>query len=317
VGLAHSPNGPVSTKGRLSVFTPSSRPPAFRLTERDIAAIEAVYTYRFLTALQLHRLCFSGKETARRYTEHRLKCLFHAGYLGRMPKPSLRLGAPLAVYCLEQKGRDLLADRAGVAKREIVWEKWDNQKSLFFLEHTLALNELRINLSLALPMQGHTLLRYLDEQALRSQTFKQVVDDPLGGGAKIPLVPDGFCQLQLRDNRKLAICLELDRATEDMKQFKRKIRGYIVLWESGLYLRTYQTHSLTVLTVVSGRNPAHAGVRCGVLKEWTEAERRVAHEDTFSDLFWFTTLSQATPQQILTHPIWSVAGSDSLHQLIE
>ena len=53
------------------------------------------------------------------------------------------------------------------------------------------------------------------------------------------------------------------------------------------------------------------------LLDITNSQKDVARANTFEDLFYITTLEQATPQAILTEPIWSVAGKEGLHRLIE
>src|SRR5690242_11081113 len=104
---------------RLSVFTRSPSAPALQLTQRDIAAVAAVQELGFLTNDQLHRLCYGGKASGKTYAESRLKLLYQHGYLQRIPKPQLGLGAPKVVYCLDEEGRYLLAQQRGVSRREI------------------------------------------------------------------------------------------------------------------------------------------------------------------------------------------------------
>ncbi len=53
------------------------------------------------------------------------------------------------------------------------------------------------------------------------------------------------------------------------------------------------------------------------LLDITNSQKDVARANTFEDLFYLTTLEQATPEKILTEPIWHVAGKEGLHRLIE
>jgi hypothetical protein len=221
------------------------------------------------------------------------------------------------LYCLDSKGRDIVAEYKGLAKREVVWERWDRASSLFFLEHVIALNDFRITVTHACERANFRLLHWYDDHFLRSETMRDVVDDPLGGGAKIPIVPDSWVQLELPDGKRFSCFVELDRNTEERKQFTRKIRGYLVYWESGAYLRKYQTKGLTILTVVSARSPVHNDRRMRDLKAWTEAERSYGRADTFTDLFWFAPLPVLTSESVLHQPVWTVAGTDALHQLME
>jgi len=286
------------------------------MTQRDIEVVRWVHELRFLTARQIHRLCFEDKPSARTWCEQRLKVLFHHGYLGRVPKPSFGLGAPLAVYCLESKGRDLVAELQDVGRREVYWERFDNKRGYLFLEHTLALNDLRINIHLACENLGYELLEWQDERMLRSRAMKDFVDDPAGLG-RIPIVPDGWGRVRLADGRRMAFCVELDRGTQDIHPFKRKMRGYLAYWESGAYRRKYETNVLSVLTVVATGNSQRDRRRVEQLVGWTEEERRWARPETFTDLFWFCSLAHATPEAVLSEPIWRVAGRAGEHRLVE
>ena len=49
----------------------------------------------------------------------------------------------------------------------------------------------------------------------------------------------------------VSFCVELDRGTQWSEQYKRKVRAYLAMWESGLYEKHYNTRSLTVLTLVT------------------------------------------------------------------
>ena len=62
---------------------------------------------------------------------------------------------------------------------------------------------------------------------------------------------DGWGQILLRSGKRYSFCVELGRGTQWSEQYKRKVRAYIAMWESGLYEKHYNTRSLTVLTVVT------------------------------------------------------------------
>ncbi len=84
-----------------------------------------------------------------------------------------------------------------------------------------------------------------------------------------------------------------------------------------MYERLYNTRSLTVLTVVKTSDAAQDTNRVQQLLEITTNQKDVARANTFEDLFYITTLEQATPQAILNDHIWHVAGKEGLHRLIE
>ena len=72
-----------------------------------------------------------------------------------------------------------------------------------------------------------------------------------------------------------------------------------------------------MLTVVTTGDAAHDNHRVQQLLDITNTQKDVVIANTFEDLFYLTTLDKATPQTILTEPIWYVARKEEPHQLIE
>ena len=299
---------------RQPVFHRSKTKANFRLTERDCQIVTWVQELRFATAAQIHRLCFDDKPSAKSWSAQRLRLLYHHGYLARIPKPTL--GVPLAIYSLDKKGRELLHQKQNAPKVEIAWEHKDSHRAQLFLEHTIALNDVRITLMLASQQAGHQLTQWLSERTLKKRLGKEAIKD-LKGEGKLKLVPDGWGQIQLANGKRFSFCVELDRGTQWSEQYKRKVRAYLAMWESGLYEKHYNTRSLTVLTVVTTGDTEQDANRVQQLLDITNSQKDVARANTFEDLFYLTTLDKATPQAILTEPIWYVAGKDGLHRLIE
>ena len=87
-----------------------------------------------------------------------------------------------------------------------------------------------------------------------------------------------------RGSEQVAICLELDRATEDNLSFRSKIRKYVA-FASGAYQETFGTGSLTIAFVTTGSDR-----RVQQMKQWTRDELARLNALTFSDLFLFTSL---------------------------
>ena len=102
--------------------------------------------------------------------------------------------------------------------------------------------------------------------------------------------------------RRFSFCVELDRGTQWSEQYKRKVRAYLAMWESGLYEKHYNTRSLTVLTVVTTGDAEQDANRVQQLLAITNSQKDVARANTFEDLFYLTTLNKATPEAILTDP---------------
>ena len=286
----------------------------FKFTQRDGQIIQAVADLRFATTAHIHKLCFDGKPSAKSWCKARLQLLYHHGYVASILKPTL--GRPLAVYCLDKLGRDFLATMHDSPKTTLLWDKYDHGRSALFLDHALALNDVRINIAAAAAQNGHSLTQWLHERVLKQQLGKDVIKD-LKGEGKLKLVPNGWGQILLTNGKRFSFCVELDRGTQWSEQYKRKVRAYLAMWESGLYERLYNSRSLTVLTVVTTGAVERDSQRVQQLLDITNSQKDVASANTFADLFYLTTLDKATPQAVLTQPIWHVAGKEGTHKLLE
>jgi hypothetical protein len=293
--------------------------PGFRLTQRDIEIVKAVYTHRALSTPQIEALLFPSDNGQRHRTKtsrcrHRLKLLYHCGVLFRDEQPiKLRLGRKPLVYFLDRGAIPLLAEEFGVFCEDIGWKAKDNKVASRFIEHLLAINAVRVSVEVAAERNGLILRRWTDEKTLASQEMKDSVEirGPRGGVLKATIVPDGYFYLSDGEH-DFHNLLEVDRGTETVasnkfgrRDFSRKIRGYLAYYTSGRYEARYGSKLMHVLTVTTGRK------RLTNLK--TIAERLGGGD---RDLFWFTTLDQVSTETVLTEPIWEIAGRDGVHPLI-
>lgn len=155
--------------------------PGFNLTQRDIAIVEAVYTYRALTTTQIETLFAAGENGNRKAAmsriRHRLKMLFHHGFLFRDERPTrLTDGRKPLVYYLDRRGAELLASLRGVSQKEIDWKARDNNVGWMFLEHLLATNDVRIAIELSASQCGAVIEEWLDERTLKRREMRDTVE---------------------------------------------------------------------------------------------------------------------------------------------
>src|SRR4051812_28558567 len=87
------------------------------VTARDLAAVDEIGGFRFLTTSQVLALVWP-RPSQRRYGESRLRELFHRGWLSRLPLYD-RAGPPQAVYFLGQQGRRHYAARLGSTSADL------------------------------------------------------------------------------------------------------------------------------------------------------------------------------------------------------
>ncbi len=298
-------DGPSSAgrRERIPRYKRALVPPPMLLTSRDEAIIRWVYELRFATQEQLQKLLFSPRTASS--CKRRLTLLYHNRYLDRRLIP-LRstFGANRAAYCLDRRGAELLAFLDKTGETRVAWRPRDNDRELYFLEHTLASNQVRICATIAARELDYDLV-WTDERSLKSRTMRELVDDPKHPDAKLAVIPDGYFQLAT-DQQPLGFAVELDRGTVEEKPFKAKIRALGEWKVTGAYKRRFGTDSLRVLLVVAPTDRDRR--RLARVKAWTEAEGG-------QNLFWFADLNDLTSRTIFGSPVWQVAGRSGTFSL--
>jgi hypothetical protein len=308
----------------------SNNLPSLQLTPRDLAIIEAVYSFRALTTPQVEILLFPGKHdqfqaTAKRpqsgrtnRCRHRLKLLFHHGYLFReeLPVP-LTYGRKPLVYFLDKRGKMALCEHYGLEPKEIDWHPRHNTVGDNFIEHLLKTNDVRVAVMGAARRLDFTVAEWQDDRTLRKQQNRDyvMIAGPQGGKPrKVAVVPDGYFYLKT-PQYEFHFLLEADRRTVvgqysrwGGKDWARKVRAYLAYFtpqENGqpsLYQQRFGTPKLRILTVTTGLTRL-------------ENLKRVTEQVGGKSRFWFTTFDQVTPETILTEPIWQKAGQEGHFRL--
>lgn len=290
--------------------------PPLRLTKRDLAIVNACYEYRALNTPQIQQLFFNHSNTYGQLVQcqHRLKLLYHHGYLYRDEQPTkFREGHRPLIYFLDRKGAQLLSEYLGVEPAALDWHPRSNAAGAghLFLDHLLKTNDVRIAISLAAAQEQAVIESWLDDKALKSQQMKDYVQlhDIGSDEAPVALVPDGYFCLKL-GNRQQHHFLEADMGTvivawgnPDRRAWAKKIHTYLKYHEHGQFQQRYQANSFRVLTVTTGER------RLTHLKQVTEEAGGKAR-------FWFTTFSQLTPETALSQPIWHIAGREGVYSLL-
>lgn len=290
---------------------------AISLTLRDMEILQALWTARYLTAVQLQALFWresrGGQFGQTKACQRRLRQLTQHGLVRRIEQPVKRGEGPRPyIYALNKGGAELLGAELGIASDEVDWKPREAESNYPFLEHLLATNDFRIALTLACERQGFTLETWLDEKVLKSEEMREYVllTSVAGAQQRVAVIPDGFFVLQA-GQRRARCCVEIDRGMVTVaptaawqRGWTQKVRAYLEYQASGAYEKRYGSKNLWVLTV-------------------TTSERRLLHlkqatEEVGGDFrFWFTTFAQLTPETLLTAPIWHQAGNDQRHSLLE
>lgn len=295
-------------KPRLPRYKRAANPPPVTIGPREQAMLEAVYTYRYLTRNQIVRLLFNPHSAT--WVDDKLKRLYHNEYLERIFKPvTPGSGAFPAVYCLDRRGRDYLAELRGLQKGDILWKRAiDTQRELLFLDHTLRINDFRIAMDLACQKDGLN-LEWVDERTLKGVEYKAAVEDP-GSRRSLVIVPDGYIRVRAKEG-EYCLFLEIDNGSQEKKAVRRKVRGHI-LFSHGPYQNRYKSASLTVLMVSS-----QGGKRLEELLEFTREELKENGQKYDWELFLFASLEELTPENVLRQMVWRQAGVEERCSLLQ
>jgi protein involved in plasmid replication-relaxation len=248
--------------------TPTPKP--MRLTERDKAIIYTVQQYRVLRQDQLATLFGLGKSVIQRLFVR----LYDHGFLERKFLQILGWNSP-TLYVLDRKGAELLRTAYGLD--DLVWYNSSKALKPDFLEHTVAINDVRIAITKAAQAVGYDLLKWLGENDLKADYDRVQIRSSSGRIQSVSLIPDSY--FVLKTPRGIAhVFLELDRGTETTGRFKTKVQAYQAYFRSGAYEKRYNARSMRVVTVTTGER------RLETLKRATE-------EAGGKRTFWFAPLS--------------------------
>lgn len=275
----------------------------FRLQQRDIEIVRIVNRYRYVQARHLKRLVFKDNSSIQS-TRRRLNKLFHAGYLGRIEQATKRSeGQAEIVYHLEKAGAELINQY--LPEEPIYWYPRSAKKAQhLFLEHALALAEFRSFLELALydhPISS--IKRFVADFEMKSHTddvtgsyryklYAQVID-PVQRNVYV-VYPDALVILQGRgkySEHQRLFFVEIDRGSESHEIIRKKIIGYALYRQQGLFQKYGPFKDFRVLMQTSSESRAH------------NMRQRLAHLEG-EELVWITHKNLVNEQTLVSEPIW-------------
>lgn len=300
--------------------------PGMRLTLRDMELLQALHTARYLTTPQIEKLFWRGSTMGRtKACQQRLRLLHEHGLVRRIALPIRRGDKPKPyVYALDRKGAELLVTELGIEPAEIDWKTKSQEEHYPFLEHLLTTTDFHIMLTDACEQTGVVLKEWIDEKELKSSNNVEYVtlQGPQGGSVRAALVPDGYFVLA-REGKHGLFFLEVDLKTVtvapsqwERRGWMRKIRTYDAFLKSESYRAKYGDRRIRVVTITAG------DIRLKNLKKATEEVYQQIRESggdaSALNRYWFTVIrEEIDPAQILTAPIWYVAGSETPRALLE
>jgi hypothetical protein len=162
------------------------------------------------------------------------------------------------------------------------------------LQTLLATNDFRVALLRAChDHPEYELVEWRNEAVFRGKPIHVALKDKSGQKRKA-LFPDGFFILQ-HANRRSYHFLEADNGTETYAQFRSQLEVYQAYIASGLHQELFGVKSLNILIVTT---TPHRQEKLQLLTAQVGGGQR----------YRFTCYTHATPQAILTAPIWQRLG---------
>jgi Replication-relaxation len=198
-----------------------------QLVERDLAVLKYVSDLRFVSGLQLTRLCFTDSadpSTNARSARRALLRLTRMGALERLPRSvgGVRAGSAGFVYRLGIGGQRLAIDRGWQPERRV---RRARVPGTLFVRHALLVAELHTRL-----IAGDRQRRFeLLELSCEPSCWRK-----LDGLATQPAVlkPDSYVRLGLGDYED-SYFLEVDRGTEGSRAIECQLNRYLAYHRSG------------------------------------------------------------------------------------
>lgn len=217
--------------GRLSSYLTAKECDSViaRLSERDVAIVDAVAKLRYLSTKQLQRLHFgagsNGSSNARR-ARLSLRRLSDLGVIRRLDRRvgGVRAGSSGIVVALDVVGQYLVRDRSDRRRRP-------PEPSPAFLDHTLAIAEVYVRLVEADRRGELELVEFQAEPRCWRDFFGS-------GGGRLTLKPDAFIRTASAEVEDLWF-LEVDRSTHAVPALGSKFRAYRQYWATGAEQRRW------------------------------------------------------------------------------
>lgn len=250
------------------------------LNQVEHRMILALSRYYYLTNAQYCRMFFSPTVTS--YSNSYTKGLKRLGYIDTIPYPKVQpVGRQPDVFKLTDKGRKYLAE-AGIELRRYSKPSDDRTRSYMFLSHTLAVNDVLIGAE-----RTGKAIDIRHELELKCEPVKVET----GKGERVIVVPDGFV-----DFGQYPVVFEIDRGTEDQRDWRKKIRG-LVIWMDKPYQAAFETTAITIAVVAVADDQEQAAHRARLLRTWTAVELEKLGKRDYGRFFFFTASPVFNPDR--------------------
>jgi hypothetical protein len=289
---------------------PRPQPKPLILTQKDEAILQQIAEYRFLTAQEITRLCYSqGSHT---YARARLSALsgntdYALGYpLYRLPFPSAQ-GNRERIYTLGSLGREILENLGLNSTWQFKPAKLRTYSHSYLL-HDLARN--RFVVSLLTWAKTKSNLSIESELSYELAKSPAVVEIPVQGKlVKVSVIPDGLIVVtNTRTTQRLLILLEIDQNTQAESRFISHIASRLVYTKCPQFTNTYKDVPYRIVYATHGITDAAAKARLSSMCKFTMDVLTERNREKEAAHFRFTTINFSTLYEdshaLFEQPVW-------------
>jgi len=261
----------VATNQRAKRFERRTTPPAFQLTDRDLALLSHIARHRLLSSAHLVALDGGSPQNVLRA----LRVLFDHEYVDR-PKEQLATmpveGSRPFVYGLGKRGARALREHGHRINTDVDWTEKNKRAGSKFIEHTLQIADFMVGLELACRahkgvdlLREHEIIEAAPEKTRRArEPLRWRVERIERARREITtVVPDGLFGLTFPDDTAAYFLLEVDRGTIPIdrtdtegtaawrKSIRYKLATYYDGWKAGRHVEQFGVKQVRVLTITS------------------------------------------------------------------
>jgi hypothetical protein len=306
--------------------------------ERHIQLLYKLFVKKYLTTFQIWWLFF-------RHTKHLKVCqeflrkLRDTYGLIRSIEVAYKRGTPRPhlIWAITDLGREILAYECGVDPHLLSNTKpWANEENNLKIKHILACTDFELVLRDACEQTGITLEEILEAQETTHHPLRQQMALAGAGGEEYrPPIPDQLITLNSEGLRAI-FHVEIDRATEPLESvalssYERetiagKVLAYLTYADTDYYNELFGDRPLRVAFITQGQRRLHnmVAVTEKVLKRYVRYREDLPEDEKqqkWEELLWlrkrFRFLANAHADTLLTHPVWSVPGYETLQTMFE
>ena len=258
------------------------------LTLKDEEILKAIYTYRYVTTLDIAHLLF--RPTYLPYVRQRLarlaggKDLQENTYLCRFYLPSVA-GNRERIFTLGSKGREFLQ---GVLGHNVDW--YFQPAKIKFFSYTAILHHLLLTRFLVASAwwcksrEDFTLLEERVSYEISRLPPKVTIDK-----RTVSVIPDAWLLFE-KHNEKYAVIFELDRGMEYQQKFKEHVKARIELIRSGQYAKVFGVPGVIVSYITTGQTPQYRDTRVKTMNTWTREVLADLNLKSWGGIFRFTAV---------------------------